>query len=166
MALCAWDTQARPHTSCFRAPPPGPARACGSAWRPERLVGVREEARVHGWGCPHKCASRPSSGGAWGSHAGRGEGSEGLAGPPRALGRPVLPPSRSGVGASLWGFRARAWRPPKADGAGARAHGLGEAGTRTCTCTGAPQRPPTPTPGRRQRKWPAGRPPPRGDTWV
>lgn len=71
-------------------------------------MGVREEARVHGWGCPHKCAPRPSSGGAWGSHVGRGAGSEVVSRASAGVGAPCAPAfSLGGGGESLGVPRTR-----------------------------------------------------------
>lgn len=163
LALCSWDTQARQRTSCFRAPPPGPARACRSAWRPEALLGVREEARVHGRGCPHKCASRPSPEGAKRGGGGLRWGEPGLRGSWGAL-RSRL--SFWGGGGSLGVPRRRlAPPPPRLMGQG-RAHAAQARRGRTVARALGRHSAPPPTLGRRQRKWRAGRPPPRGDTWV
>ena len=76
------------------------------------LVGVREEATVYGRGCPHKCAPRPSSKGAWGSHAGRGVGSEGVSRASAGIGAPsARARSLGGGGGSLGVPRKRLAHP-------------------------------------------------------
>lgn len=94
-----------------------------------------------------------------------GEGLEGVSQASAGVGAPCAPALSLGGGGESLGFRAHACRrPPKADGAGARTW-LGQAGTRTCTCTGAPQRP-QPHPGAASEEVAGGTAPSTGDTWV